>query len=154
MHELSIANSLVELVAQQVALEEQSQVRVIKLRIGALSCVHRDALMFSFDLVTQDTPLSHAKLDIETVPISIYCPKCDTIEQLDGIQSLRCPQCQTPSADIRSGRELDLYSLELEARDDECACPSLDSSLDNGLDPSTRPGSSQNAAHGEMKIPL
>ncbi|MCC6511817.1 MAG: hydrogenase maturation nickel metallochaperone HypA [Pirellulaceae bacterium] len=149
MHELSIANSLVELVAQQVSLEEQSQVRVIRLRIGALSCVHRDALMFSFDLVTQDTPLSHAKLDIETVPISIYCPECDSIEQLDGIQSFRCPQCQTSSADIRSGRELDLYSLELEADDDERARPSLDTSLD----PSVRPGSSQNAAHGEMKIP-
>lgn len=115
MHELSIANSLVELVKQQIDANELSQVRALKLRIGALSCVHADALLFSFDLVTESTPLHQAELEIETVPVSIYCTHCDSVEPLAGIQSFRCPKCLTPSADIRTGQELELHSIELAA---------------------------------------
>lgn len=114
MHELSIAQSLVQLVTEQVAAEELPQVRNIKLRIGALSCVHPDSLLFSFDLVTQDTPLGGVELIIETIPVVIYCAQCNSLETLPGIQSFRCPRCQQPSADIRAGRELDLEAIELE----------------------------------------
>ncbi len=71
MHELSIANSLVELVGEQIAADELASVRSIKLCIGTLTCVHPDALRFCFDLITKDTPLQCAQLDIAIVPVSI-----------------------------------------------------------------------------------
>lgn len=114
MHELSIANQLVELVSAHAQENDGGKVRLVRLRIGALSCVHRSALEFSFELVTESTPLQGAVLDIETVPVTVYCAHCDSVEPLDGIQSFRCPRCQTPSADIRSGRELELHSIELD----------------------------------------
>lgn len=115
MHELSIANSLVELVEQQVAEDELASIRCIKLRIGALSCVHRDSLLFCFNLVTQDTMLRESKLEIETVPVEIYCSTCQSVQLLPGIQSFRCPACGTASGDIRQGRELELHSIEFES---------------------------------------
>jgi hydrogenase nickel incorporation protein HypA/HybF len=115
MHELSIANSLVELIVQQVDKDDLPSARCIRLRVGALSCVHPDALQFSFELVAQNTLLHDAKLEIEMVPISIYCANCDSVEPLDGIQSFLCPRCQTPSADIRAGRELELHSIEFDS---------------------------------------
>jgi hydrogenase nickel incorporation protein HypA/HybF len=113
MHELSIANSIVELALQYVNPARDGRVSQINLSIGSLSCVHRDALLFSFDLITADTPLAGAKLHITELPIVIYCPTCDCLQELPGVQQFRCPVCLTPSADIRQGQELDIVSIEL-----------------------------------------
>lgn len=113
MHELSIANSLVELALEHAKDSGNVRVQQINLRIGALSCVHRDALMFSFDLVTADTALTGAKLHITDLPVVIYCPKCEVLQELPGVQAFHCPECQTPSADIRQGQELEIESIEV-----------------------------------------
>ena len=85
----------------------------MNLSIGALSCVHEDALRFSFDLVAQSTLLSGAELRVHTVPLAVYCAVCDKIVDLPGIQRLQCPECGTPSGDIRRGQELDVESIEV-----------------------------------------
>jgi hydrogenase nickel incorporation protein HypA/HybF len=113
MHELSIANSLVELATEHAAAAGADKIASITLRIGALSCVHKSALEFSFELVTKDTLLEGAELNIIDVPVTIFCEPCGREVQLPGIQSFRCPQCNTPSADIRQGKELDLEAIEI-----------------------------------------
>jgi hydrogenase nickel incorporation protein HypA/HybF len=116
MHELSIATSLIELASEHLAPEDAGRVAQVHLAIGALSCVHEESLRFGFDLVAQDSPLSGAKLVIRHIPVTVHCQPCGKTFELDGIQRFRCPVCDTPSADIRHGRELDLEYLEL--RDD------------------------------------
>jgi hydrogenase nickel incorporation protein HypA/HybF len=75
--------------------------------------VHEDALRFSFSLVREGTPLADAELRIVTVPVAIWCAACGREVTLPGIQKFACPECGTPSGDIRAGRELDLESIEL-----------------------------------------
>jgi len=113
MHELSIANSLVELATEHAALAGAEKITSLTLRIGALSCVHKSALEFSFELVTKDTILDGAELKIIDVPVTVFCAPCGLEVQLPGIQNFRCPICNTPSADIRQGKELDLDSIEI-----------------------------------------
>ena len=113
MHELSIANSLIEIATEQVSKSGGGKVQAINLQIGALSCVHRDALLFSFELVSKDTMLEGANLNIDNVPVTIYCRECDREVELPGIQIFRCPHCETPSAAIRRGKELDIVSIEI-----------------------------------------
>ena len=115
MHELSIASRVVELVAEQVRAAGAERAVTITLRIGALSCVHEDALRFSFDLVREGTPAAGADLRIVMVPVTIWCAACGREVALPGIQRFACPVCGTPSGDIRAGRELDLESIELES---------------------------------------
>jgi hydrogenase nickel incorporation protein HypA/HybF len=113
MHELSIANSIVEIATEHASDAGAEKVKSITLRIGALSCVHKSALEFSFELVTRDTILDGAKLVIIEVPVTVFCSPCDQEVPLPGIQSFRCPICNTPSADIRQGKELDIDSIEI-----------------------------------------
>ena len=115
VHELSIASRVVELVAEQVRAAGAARAVAITLRIGALSCVHEDALRFSFDLVREGTPAAGAELRIVMVPVTIWCGACGCEVALPGIQRFACPVCGTPSGDIRAGRELDLESIELES---------------------------------------
>lgn len=113
MHELSIANRIVELVAEHVREAGAARATAVTVRIGGLSCVHEDALRFSFDLVREGTPASAAELRIVTVPVAIWCAACGREVALPGIQKFACPECGTPGGDIRAGLELDLESIEL-----------------------------------------
>lgn len=113
MHELSIANNLVEIATEHAQNEGAEKIGALTLRIGALSCVHRSALEFSFELVTKGTLLEGALLKIISVPVVVYCKACDQEVELPGIQRFRCPVCDTPSNDIRQGRELDIESIEI-----------------------------------------
>ncbi|HEX3526619.1 MAG TPA: hydrogenase maturation nickel metallochaperone HypA [Thermoanaerobaculia bacterium] len=113
MHELSIALSLIDAAAEKA--EELGAVRVeaLHLKLGALSGVVREALLFSFDLAAAGTPIEGARLEIEEIPVSVFCRTCKTEQQLPGIQSFRCPVCDTPTPDVVRGRELELTSLEV-----------------------------------------
>ncbi len=113
MHELSIAQRLVEMAIEHMQEARADTVVAVTVSIGALSCVHEDALQFGFDLVSQDTPLSGAALRIIKLPVMIYCGTCEQEFELPSIQCFQCPVCGTPSADIRQGRELDLQSIEV-----------------------------------------
>jgi hydrogenase nickel incorporation protein HypA/HybF len=113
MHELSIASRIVELVTEQVRAAGARRATAVTLRIGELSGVHEDALRFSFDLVGEGTPAAGADLRVVRVPVTIWCVACGCEAVLPGIQKFACPACGAPSGDIRSGRELDLESIEL-----------------------------------------
>ncbi len=114
MHELSIAHSLVETASAAAAREGVERVDVVYLRLGALAGVVKDALLFGFEIAATGTPIAGARLEIEDVPVQVYCPACDAVLPLPSIQSFRCPRCERPTADIRAGRELQLVALEYE----------------------------------------
>jgi hydrogenase nickel incorporation protein HypA/HybF len=90
MHELSIANRIVEIAGDRCR-EEAARAKVVTVRIGALSCVHEDALRFSFELVREGTPLADAELRVVTVPVAIWCGTCDREVELPGIQRISGP---------------------------------------------------------------
>jgi hydrogenase nickel incorporation protein HypA/HybF len=115
MHELSIANSIVEIAGEHARQQPGGRVTSVTLRIGRLSCVHEDALRFSFDLVTEGTPLSGASLAVIEVPVRIWCAICKAVVELPGIQRFACPTCGHLSGDIRAGRELDIESIQIAA---------------------------------------
>ena len=115
MHELSIANSIVEIVGEQARRQGGGRITGVTLRIGRLSCVHEDALRYSFDLVTEGTPLAGASLTVIEVPVRIWCPACEAEVELPGIQRFACPACGHLSGDIRAGRELDIESIQIAA---------------------------------------
>ncbi|HEY0513406.1 MAG TPA: hydrogenase maturation nickel metallochaperone HypA [Thermoanaerobaculia bacterium] len=118
MHELSIAVSLIDLAVEEA---ERLGVRVeaLNLRLGALSGVVREALLFSFDLAVAGTPIEGARLEIEDVPVVVFCPVCGEERTLPGIQDFRCPVCGAPTPDVVRGRELELATMEVSAIEEE-----------------------------------
>lgn len=113
MHELSVAYQLVE-IAQSAARDAgATRVDAVHLRLGVFSGVVKDALLFSYDVATRDTLLQGSRLEIEEVPLVVYCPQCAREVTLESVQLFQCPLCGTPTADIRQGREIDLISLEV-----------------------------------------
>lgn len=115
MHELSIAYSLVNVASEAAQDANVKQVEAVHLRLGALSGVVKDALLFSYDIATQGTLLEGSRLEIEELPVMIKCPNCEDGCQLASIQRFRCPIYDIPTANIVQGRELEIKSLEYAA---------------------------------------
>lgn len=113
MHELSIAMGIVE-AASEEAQKRGVQVSAVHLRLGALSGVVKDALLFSYEVACQDTPLAGSKLIVEDVPVVIFCSKCNDNRELISMQSFTCPECGTPTMNIMQGKELEVFALEVE----------------------------------------
>jgi hydrogenase nickel incorporation protein HypA/HybF len=121
VHELSIAYSLVELATQSAQEAGAARVLAVHLRVGALSGVVRGALEFSYDVATADTPLAGSRLMVKELPVVIHCAVCQKDIELPGVQRFRCPHCDTPSGDIRQGRELEIESIEIDVPERELA---------------------------------
>jgi hydrogenase nickel incorporation protein HypA/HybF len=113
MHELSIAMGIVEAAVDE-AKQRNVQVSAVHLRLGALSGVVKDALLFSYEVACQDTPLEGSRLLIEEVPVAVFCPQCKEKRVLESVQLFACPECGSPTRDVLQGKELEVFALEVE----------------------------------------
>ncbi len=113
MHELSIAQSIYDIVQQSVPLEELRSVRAVRMKVGMLSGVVPDSLGFCFSAITSETALSRASLSIESVPFRVQCNACEH-EFTNDIGFVVCPECGGVETKVLSGRELQVTEIELD----------------------------------------
>jgi hydrogenase nickel incorporation protein HypA/HybF len=59
MHELGLSRNIVAIVSDHAA---GRKVKLVRVSIGPLACVERQALAFCWDIVTDNTPLAGAEL--------------------------------------------------------------------------------------------
>ncbi len=117
MHELSIAQSIVEIACEEAHRHNDARVEAVHLKLGALAGVVKDALLFSWEIACQDTPLTGARLEIEDIPVCVWCPECSAEQAPVAVWELRCPVCGSPSGEVRRGRELQVAALEIAEAD-------------------------------------
>ena len=112
MHEYSITQSILEIVMNEAERVGASQVKAIRLKVGALSQVVPSAVQYYLDLLTPGTIAEGVKLEVIAVPIGATCTDCNEffiVEDYD----LTCPRC-AGTGKITQGRELSVESLEVE----------------------------------------
>lgn len=114
MHELSIALSIIELAEEEAARHGAGAVRAVHLRLGPLAGVVKEALESSYELACETSAVPGSRLVIEEVPIVVFCSNCQAQRTLSSMQWFCCPECNTPTADVVHGRELEVVGLELE----------------------------------------
>ncbi len=114
MHELSLMESALRIATEHAGASGATRILSLTLRVGALSGVVPEALEFAFDVLREGTAADGATLHIQQEPIRARCP-CSPEElfETSGPVCL-CPRCSEPTADIISGREMDLVSMEVE----------------------------------------
>ncbi len=112
MHELSIAMSIIEM-AQEEAERRQVEIDAVHLELGMLSGVVKEALLFSYEIACDGTPLQGSRLVVKEIPIEVYCPACDKQQTLSSMQWFCCPECGTPASEVIHGKELAITALEI-----------------------------------------
>lgn len=110
MHELSIAESVVEIASRHA---RGRRVRRVEMKVGHLRQVVPAALEFGFELVSRGTPVEGAELAIEGVPAAGDCRVCGR-RSVMGSLPLRCAGCGAIDVELVAGEELQVELLELE----------------------------------------
>jgi len=114
MHETTIMSHVVELVTQHLAEEGlPGRVRCVRLRIGRLAAAVPDNLRFMFGVLTQNTPLEGAVLEIDEVDVKMRCRSCGAEYVVDDAD-FGCRSCRSSDAELTGGREMIIDSVEVD----------------------------------------
>jgi len=113
MHELGIANSVLEAAEAAVACHPGAVPLKVAVRVGEMAGIDPGALAFSFEALTAGTPWQNVKLEIENRPREHRCKGCGaTFRVVD--YNFICPACGGSRNECVSGDELELLYLEME----------------------------------------
>lgn len=113
MHEMGIANSILEAVTTEVRHHPGSKASKVGVRIGELAAIDVDSLRFCFYALSRDTDLEGLQLQIEVCPRRHHCDPCGkTFDVHD--YDFACPKCGSMQTKYVSGDELELSYLEVE----------------------------------------
>ena len=113
MHELSIADAVLQIVTRHAA---GRRVERVELRVGHLRQVVPSALEFAWELVTEGTPAEGAELAMEEVPATVRCASCAGESELRAFPA-QCARCGGLDVDVTGGDELLVDALEIEEED-------------------------------------
>jgi hydrogenase nickel incorporation protein HypA/HybF len=113
MHEMGIANSILEAVRTEARRFPSSHICKVGVRIGELAGVDPDSMSFCFDAMVRETELEPLTLEIEYCSRRHQCRACQNIF-VAPLEGAPCPSCGGMDSIFVAGDELELSYLEVE----------------------------------------
>ncbi len=114
MHELAIAQSIVDVVEARATEHHATRVKGVRLRIGEATSIVTDSLTFCFEMLASlDPTLAGAQLSIDSVPHRARCRHCAKEFPVTNF-IVQCPTCQEWDAEVISGTEFQILDMEIE----------------------------------------
>jgi len=114
MHELSIVETLIDLVEKEVQQADRKRgVLRLDLVIGRLSGVNPDSIRFAFQVLGPGTLLANAAIHIAEPKAVCHCHHCAARTEINDWVVL-CPECESNHTTVEGGQELLLHTIELE----------------------------------------
>ena len=112
MHELSVAEEIINIANQYLPVENNTEVLSVKVEIGKLSNILPDSLEFCYDALIGDTKLKGSKLIIEEIPVTVKCDDCKRTTVIEHI-IFECKNCKSSKVKLITGNELKVTELEI-----------------------------------------
>lgn len=113
MHEMSLAESVLDLVEHRARREGCRRVKTVRLEIGKLSGVEPGAMRFCFDAVVGGTLAEGAALDIVEEEGLAWCFDCGRLMPL-ATRGDPCPVCGGHRMRLDGGLAMRVSELEIE----------------------------------------
>lgn len=113
MHEMALAEGVLQLVEETAMRENAQRVKLVVLEIGRLSSVEPEALRFCFAAVVAGTIADGAALEIVDVPGVGWCMSCGEPVPMDEVFGA-CPRCGGYPLQPTGGTEMRVREIEIE----------------------------------------
>ena len=117
MHEMSIAEQLLDSVIETAKQNDAKKIDLVNVELGVMRLVVPEALEMAFQACTKDTMADGAELIMKEVPVKIKCRKCDTEFNAE-IGNFVCTVCGKASGEIIEGNEIIITSIECDIEED------------------------------------
>ncbi|HKK22443.1 MAG TPA: hydrogenase maturation nickel metallochaperone HypA [Pseudohaliea sp.] len=113
MHELSLCESILDIIEEHARTHGFTQVRTVRIAVGILSCVEPEALHFGFEVVTRGTVAEGAVLEIDRPPGEAWCWDCQALVPVaDRISG--CPTCGGFRLEFHAGDQMRVTELDVD----------------------------------------
>ncbi|HUH67246.1 MAG TPA: hydrogenase maturation nickel metallochaperone HypA [Syntrophales bacterium] len=115
MHELSVTESILNIVLKHAQTNRAERVLSIGLRIGELSELVGECIQHYFDYLSKGTIAEGAALEIERSPIMFECTECKCTFQvsLSETKDFTCTRCHSAKVKLVSGREFYIKDITI-----------------------------------------
>ncbi|MDH2916133.1 MAG: hydrogenase maturation nickel metallochaperone HypA [Gallionella sp.] len=113
MHEMSLAESALDVIKDASGKQGFKRVKTVWLEIGKLSCVEKDAMRFCFDAVIKDSLAEGAKLEIVETEGQGRCTQCGNEMQIATLYEA-CSKCGSFGLQVIAGDAMRVKELEVE----------------------------------------
>jgi len=113
MHEMSIAQSLIDILQEEMTRHHAGVLKSVRLHLGELSAIVPSSLSFCFEVITKGTNMEGAKLNMDIIPLRGLCRQCrETFDVKDYV--FECPHCLGKDIETVSGQDLSIVEMEVE----------------------------------------
>jgi len=113
MHEMALAEGVLQLVEDTARRENALRVKLVVLEIGRLSSVEPEALRFCFEAVSSGGIAQGAALEVIDVAGSGWCLACAATVPMDELYGA-CPTCGSHQLQATGGTEMRVKEIEIE----------------------------------------
>lgn len=113
MHELSVAQNIIEIVTDYAAKNSAGQVTEVVLDVGGVSGVIPETLHFVWEIAAKGSVAEDSKLKINFIEAAAMCLNCGKEFTLHDIFAI-CPHCGSVQFEVVRGKELKVKSILIE----------------------------------------
>lgn len=110
MHELSIAQSIVQLAEQNARQHQSEEIEELELEIGSLAGIEITSLDFALQCAVKDTMLANARIIRHDIQAEGRCGDCSKTFPVETLFS-PCPACGSYCVNLLKGKELRIKSI-------------------------------------------
>ena len=110
---MSIAQSLIDIIEEEMIKNDASVLRSVRLQIGQLSAIVPQSLSFCFEVITSGTKLEGAKLIMEIIPLKGMCRECKQEFEIKDY-AFECPHCGSPDIETTAGQDMSIVDMEVD----------------------------------------
>ncbi|EAA9215676.1 hydrogenase maturation nickel metallochaperone HypA [Salmonella enterica] len=113
MHELALAQNIIELLEEQAVNHQFNQVKQVWLEIGVMACVEVPALHFGLDVAARHTIAENARFHITIAPAQGWCLSCNQ-PFTSQTSTPSCPVCHSGMVQIDDSSRMRIREIEVE----------------------------------------
>lgn len=115
MHELSIAQSILSIIEEEMAKNNLTKLGKVTVVNGELAGVIAEALEFAWQAITIDTDRESSTIEIKEMPVILRCLTCGNEFSPEGSTFAPCPKCgEELGHEVLQGKELYIENIEAE----------------------------------------
>ena len=124
MHELSMAQGIINAVLDTATENNATEVTEVTVEVGRLAMINPEQLQFILGVLVENTIMDDAEIKFEEIPAEIQCYDCDfkgeaILDDKDHYAPLvKCPKCDSLNVETLNGKDIVVKNIVIEKPDD------------------------------------
>ncbi|WP_296789688.1 hydrogenase maturation nickel metallochaperone HypA [uncultured Methanobrevibacter sp.] len=120
MHELSMAQGIINAVLETAQANNATEVNEVTIEVGRLAMINPEQLQFILGVLVENTILEDAQINFEEIPAEIECYDCKfhgeaVLDDSDHYAPIvKCPECDSYQIEILNGKDIIVKNIVIE----------------------------------------